>query len=61
MTDVQRLLARQTEWQKNRATLSWPEKIRMVEAIRDSVVKLGASKPTVSSQRDPSDSGTSQR
>ena len=44
MNDVQRLLARQAEWQKSRQALSWPEKIRMVEAIRESVLKLAASR-----------------
>lgn len=40
--DVQELLRRQAEWQKSRKDLSWPEKIRMVEKVRDSVRALRA-------------------
>jgi hypothetical protein len=37
MTDIRRLLERQAEWQKARAGLSWPEKIRMAEAMRETL------------------------
>jgi hypothetical protein len=37
MTDVERLLERQAQWQRSRRTLSWPEKIRLAERIRPSV------------------------
>jgi hypothetical protein len=37
MTDVRRLLERQAEWQKARGSLSWPEKIRMAEAMRETL------------------------
>ena len=40
MSEVIKLLQRQSAWQKSRKDLSWPEKIRMAEAIRDSVLKL---------------------
>jgi hypothetical protein len=40
MSDIQQLLERQARWQKARRTLSWPEKIRMAERIRESVRKL---------------------
>ena len=40
MSDVQRLLERQAEWQKRRKSLSWPEKLRMVEAIWEFPVAL---------------------
>ena len=40
MSDVYELLRRQAVWQKERKSLSWPEKIRMVEAIRQSVLQL---------------------
>jgi hypothetical protein len=43
MLDVRELLERQARWQKGRASLSWPEKIRMVEAIRESAIQLRAS------------------
>ena len=37
MRDIQKMLERQARWQKGRAALSWPEKIRMAEAIRESI------------------------
>ncbi len=40
MTDVRRLLERQAEWQKARGGLSWPEKVRMAEAIRETISQL---------------------
>jgi hypothetical protein len=40
MNDIQKLLARQAKWQKSRKSLSWPEKIRMAEAIRESVLQF---------------------
>ncbi len=40
MTDVRQLLDRQAEWQKARRGLSWPEKIRMAEALREMVHQL---------------------
>jgi hypothetical protein len=33
-------MKRQAAWQKQRSQLSWPEKIRMAEAIRESVGRL---------------------
>jgi hypothetical protein len=56
MDDVKELLERQAAWQKSRKLLSWPEKIRIAESIRESVVKLRrtgpASKPgTAASER----------
>ena len=44
MIDIQELFRRQAEWQKSRKALSWAEKIRMVEAIREDVLRLRASK-----------------
>ena len=40
MNEVQALLERQANWQKSRQALSWAEKIRMAEEIRDSARKL---------------------
>ena len=40
MIDVNSLLERQEQWQKARRHLSWPEKMRMVLAVRDSVREL---------------------
>jgi hypothetical protein len=42
MSDVQRLLEKQAQWQKARKALSWPEKIRMAERIRESAIRLRA-------------------
>ncbi len=44
MSEIQQLLARQARWQKTRQTLSWPEKIRMAERIRESVRQLRATR-----------------
>lgn len=38
--DVRALLERQARWQKSRKTLSWAEKVRMAEAIRESIHRL---------------------
>jgi hypothetical protein len=42
MNDVQHLLERQVRWQKTRRALTWPEKIRMAEMVRESVWQLRA-------------------
>jgi|GEM_PF-1929668 hypothetical protein len=40
MSETQKLLERQAGWQKGRAALTWSEKIRMAEAVRESVAQL---------------------
>lgn len=35
MNDSQKLLERQAAWQDRRAALTWSEKIRMAEAVRE--------------------------
>ena len=40
MNDPRPLLQRQAQWQRTRASLSWPEKVRMSEAIRQSIEQL---------------------
>jgi hypothetical protein len=45
MSDPQPLLDRQAEWQKTRKALSWPEKIRMAERIRESVLRFRRGAP----------------
>ena len=40
MTDVEQLLRRQAQWQRSRQALTWPEKIRLAERIRESVRQL---------------------
>jgi hypothetical protein len=42
MTDLEELLRRQAQWQKSRQSLTWPEKIRMAERVRESVRQLRA-------------------
>lgn len=43
MTDVQEMLKRQAVWQRSRQSLTWSEKIRMAEKVRESVKQLRAS------------------
>ena len=40
MTDLERLLKQQADWQKSRRALTWPEKIRMAERVRESIRQL---------------------
>jgi hypothetical protein len=40
MTDVVGLLRRQWQWQRSRASLPWPEKIRMAAEMREGVLTL---------------------
>jgi len=49
MNDIERLLKRQAEWQKERKTLSWPEKIRMAESIRASILEFRRTNPRTKS------------
>ncbi|BCA57165.1 hypothetical protein W02_43050 [Nitrospira sp. KM1] len=37
MTEWQERFKRQADWQKTLRTLSWSEKIRMVEKVKDSI------------------------
>ena len=45
MIDIQEMLRRQAEWQKSRKALSWSEKIRLVETLREDLLKLRATRP----------------
>ena len=40
MTDLEDMLKRQAQWQKSRKSLTWPEKIRMAERVRERVKQL---------------------
>jgi len=41
MTDpIRELLERQARWQSSRRSLSWEEKVRMIEEVRDSVLRF---------------------
>jgi hypothetical protein len=44
MSDTLHLLRRQAAWQKNRSSLSWPDKIRMVGAMQETLRRLRALK-----------------
>jgi len=40
MSDAKLLLERQARWQKARKAMTWPEKVRMAEGVRESVQQL---------------------
>jgi hypothetical protein len=40
MTETRKLLERQAAWQKGHAALTWPEKIRLAEAVREWAAQL---------------------
>jgi hypothetical protein len=42
MTDMRELFERQAAWQSARRRLSWPEKVRMAEAMRESAIRFRA-------------------
>jgi hypothetical protein len=43
MNDVSQMMDRQAAWQKTRAKLSWPEKMKQAEVLRDACKKLRVS------------------
>lgn len=45
MNNTRQLLERQAAWQKTRARLSWPEKIRQAELLRDTLLQLRRTRP----------------
>ena len=45
MNDVKKLLERQAAWQKGRKSIPWPEKIRIAEATRESILQLRSTGP----------------
>ena len=59
MDDVKKLLERQALWQKGRKSLPWPEKIRMAEAIRESILQIRGTGPGL--ERDAAVSGRTRR
>jgi hypothetical protein len=46
MTEIQQVLERQAAWQKERRHLSWEEKIRMIEDLRESIREMRESQPS---------------
>jgi hypothetical protein len=59
MDDVMKLLERQAAWQKGRKTLPWPEKIRIAEAIRESILQIRSTGPGL--KREAAVSGRTRR
>ena len=45
MSDTPKQLEGQSTWQKGRAALTWPEKVRMAEAVRESLAQLRRTRP----------------
>jgi hypothetical protein len=45
MDEAVKQFARQAQWQTRRKTLSWPEKVRQAEAMRESIIALRKKKP----------------
>jgi hypothetical protein len=45
MTTLREVFERQAKWQRERAQLSWPEKIRLAEVMREALLVLRAGKP----------------
>ena len=43
MDDVKALFKRQARWQRSRARLSWTEKLRMAEILREAALAMGSS------------------
>ena len=44
MFNVKTMLERQARWQHSRAKLSWTEKLRMPEILRESALAMGSSR-----------------
>lgn len=50
---TKKLFERQAAWQKARRQLSWPEKIAMAEAIRETLVLLRRGQPSADRTQSP--------
>lgn len=62
MTEGERRLQRQAEWQKSRQALPWPEKIRLAEQMRTTLEAFRAERqrrpprgPTATQAEDPNE------
>jgi hypothetical protein len=53
MNEIRDLLERQARWQKTRQALTWPEKIRMAERVRESIRQMRAESPLENGRSDP--------
>lgn len=45
MNDAQKAFELQAQWQRRRADLTWPEKIRQAESMREAIMQLRAKNP----------------
>jgi len=45
VNDVMKLLERQVAWQKGRKNFPWPEKFRVAESIRESILQIRSTGP----------------
>ena len=52
MDNVKSLFERQAKWQRTRAKLSWTEKLRMAEILRDTALAMGSSQRKSKKQAD---------
>jgi len=52
MDNVKSLFERQAKWQSTRARLSWTEKLRMAEILRETALAMGSSKRKSKMQAD---------
>lgn len=65
MIDIRELLERQARWQQSRARLSWSEKLRLAETLRDAARAMGRERRgrgrSVVSSRENRDTGARPR
>ena len=57
MMDTRMLLERQAAWQKRRAALSWPEKVRRAQAVREWAAQFSRAQPKTTGAATPKPAG----
>lgn len=45
MTSFEKHLKKDAAWQKERSALSWAEKVRLAEALRESIAQIRRNRP----------------
>ena len=50
MNDAQKAFELQAQWQRRRTNLTWPEKIRQAESMREAILQLRAKNPASAPQ-----------
>lgn len=53
MSDVEKLLERQARWQESRRLLSWPEKLRLAAAARETLCQFAKLRAQEQKKRAP--------